>query len=88
MFAAILAIDLGGLDYSAGFAAVIVGAIATPLLAAGIHLAYGKNQSRARKAVGYPLAWIGLLGLGLIAAMIVLNMVAPFAIAIWSLIFG
>ena len=74
------------LDYGAGFAAVILGAISAPAIIFGSQFAHRASSPRwQRILIGYPLLCVGMLGLSLFALMILINMLAPFAIAIWSL---
>jgi hypothetical protein len=73
-------------DYSAGIAVVLLGAILVPAVIFGSQIAHRASSPRWQRAlIGYPLLCVGMLGLSLIALIILINMLAPIAVAIWSL---
>jgi hypothetical protein len=79
-----VAIGLGELDYSYGIAAVTVAAVSLTLLVTGFWLDGLIRTEWLRLLTAYPLVWLGLVGLGFIALDIVMKLLVPFVLAIWS----
>jgi cytochrome b561 len=73
-------------DFSAGMSVLLLAVIAVPAAVFGEQIAYRASSPRwQRVLIGYPLLCVGMLGLSLIALIILINILAPIAVAIWSL---
>ena len=73
-----------GIALLALVAAVTVAAVSLTLLVTGFWLDGLIRTEWLRLLTAYPLVWLGLVGLGFIALDIVMKLLVPFVLAIWS----